>query len=205
MMLQVAQRAWPAAAVHDTVEAVVRGAAFRRSLQSSIAERIFTWLLEWLTRLARAVHAASWTRTAALAFAAALVLLVLSRLALSARARGPDRSSLPLGRRAAPSDDPWLAAERLRAEGRYEESAHALYRGVLTSLAHAERLRLDRSKTSGDYARELRARGSAAYGAFRAFSRRFDLAVYGHGTCDAALIDDLLRLAMPLRGRARAA
>jgi hypothetical protein len=205
MMLQVAQRSWPAAAVHDTVEAVVRGAAFRRSLQSSIAERLFTWLMEWLTRFARAIHAASWTRTAALVFVAALVLLVVARLALSARARGPERTSLPLGRRGAANEDPWLAAERLRAEGRYEESAHALYRGVLSSLAQSERLRLDRSKTSGDYARELRARGSSAYGAFRVFSRRFDVAVYGHGTCDAALIDDLTRLAVPLRARARAA
>jgi hypothetical protein len=205
MMLQVAQRAWPAGAVHDTVAAVVRGAAFNRSLQSSIAERLFTWLLEWLSRLTRAIHAASWTRTAALVLIAALVLLVLARLALSARARDADRASVPRGRRRGPSEDPWLAAERLRSEGRYEESAHALYRGVLSALAQTERLRLDQSKTSGDYARELRARGSASHGAFRAFSRRFDVAVYGHGTCDAALIDDLLRLAAPLHGSVRAA
>jgi hypothetical protein len=77
---------------------------------------------------------------------------------------------------------------------------------VLLTLARAERLRLDPSKTSGDYARELRARSSASYQPFRTFSRRFDVAVFGHGGCDAALIDDLRRLAAPFSSlRARAA
>jgi hypothetical protein len=205
MILQVAQRAWPAAAVHDTVQAVVRGAAFRRSVQSSIAERLFVWLAEWLTRLARAVHAASWARGAALTFAALIVLAVVARLVLSAHARAPERRSTFRRRGGGPGEDPWRAAERLRGEGKYEEAAHALYRGVLTSLAETERLRLDGSKTSGDYASELRARGSAAHGAFRAFSRRFDQAVYGHGACDAGLVADLFGLAEPLRARARAA
>jgi hypothetical protein len=205
MILQVAQRAWPAAAVHDTVQAVVRGAAFRRSVQSSIAERLFTWLAEWLTRLARAVHAASWARGAALTFTALIVLVVVARLVLAARARQPERHSRFRQRGGGPGEDPWRAAERLRAEGRYEDAAHALYRGVLASLAQTERLRLDVSKTSGDYARELRTRGSAAHGAFRAFTRRFDQAVYGHGVCDAVLVEDLFSLAEPMRARARAA
>ena len=76
---------------------------------------------------------------------------------------------------------------------------------ILLALARSDRLRLDPSKTSGDYARELRARGSPAYQPFREFSRRFDVAVFGHGGCDAGLIDDLRRLASPLTPRARAA
>jgi hypothetical protein len=43
------------------------------------------------------------------------------------------------------------------------------------------------------------------YGPFRAFGRRFDLAVFGHGGCDAAAIDELRRLAAPWRPRERAA
>ena len=54
--------------------------------------------------------------------------------------------------------------------------------------------------TSGDYARELRARGSPRYSAFRSFARRFDAAVYGHGQCDAAALADLVALADPFRG-----
>jgi hypothetical protein len=76
---------------------------------------------------------------------------------------------------------------------------------VLLSLARGERMRLDPSKTSGDYARELRARGSSAYQPFRAFARRFDVGVYGHGRCDAVLIAELRALAAPFATRARAA
>ena len=77
--------------------------------------------------------------------------------------------------------------------------------GLAAGFQQAERFRLDPSKTSGDYARELRARGSSSYPPFRAFSRRFDVAVYGHGGCDAALIRDLRALAAPFAPRARAA
>lgn len=162
------------------------------------------WIGEWLSSLFRHIHGTGLARTAALTVAALLVLLVLARLLLSASARD-GRGRMHQGGRATVSEDPWLAAERFAAAGRYEEAAHALYHGVLASLAPAERLRIDPAKTSGDYARELRARQSAAYVPFRAFSRRFDAAVYGHASCDAALIDDLRRLALPLTTRARAA
>jgi hypothetical protein len=143
-------------------------------------------------------------RTAAIALAAMLVLLVVARLILSAHARD-EPVRVAQGGRASAGEDPWLAAARLTTEGRYDEAAHALYHGVLASVAHAERLRLDPSKTSGDYARELRTRRSAAYLPFRDFSRRFDAAVYGRDVCDAVLIEDLRRLATPLTPRARAA
>ena len=204
VLWQVAPRTWPSGAVHDTVEAVVRSAAFRRSLRQSLGDRLLMWIGEWLTSLMQHVRATGLARTAAIGVAAVLVLLVVARLILSARARDETVRVSPRGR-VTTSDDPWLAAERLAADGRYEEAAHALYHGVLASLAHVERLRLDPSKTSGDYARELRARRSAAFTPFREFSRRFDAAVFGHDVCDAALIDDLRRLASPLAPRARAA
>ena len=78
------------------------------------------------------------------------------------------------------------------AEGRYEEAAHTLYRGVIMSLGKAERLRVDPSKTSGDYARELRRRGAASLNPFRAFTRRFDVVVYGHGRADAASLTPIV-------------
>lgn len=201
---QVVPREWPSGAVHDTVEAVVRGAAFHRSLRQSLFDRLLMWIGEWLAGLFQHIRGTGLARTAALTVAALLVLLVVARLILSARARD-ERVRVSYRGQVAVTEDPWRAAERLAAQGHYEEAAHALYHGVLASVAHAERLRLDPSKTSGDYARELRARGAAAYVPFRAFSRRFDAGVYGHDACDAALIDDLRRLALPLAPRARAA
>ena len=204
-MLQVAPRSWPADAVHDTVQAVVRGPAFRRSVQDSIAERLLRWLGEWLSRMSGLLEGWASPRTIAFGLAALLVLLVVGRLVLAARARDVEALALARGRRSGATEHPWRAYERLRAAGRHEEAAHALYRGVLASVAQRERVRLDPSKTSGDYARELRARGSALHPAFRSFSRRFDVAVYGHGGCDDASLDELRRLAEPFVPRARVA
>jgi hypothetical protein len=204
-MLQVAQRAWPATTVHDTVEAVVRSTAFRRSLQSSLAERLVAWVGEWISQALRFLEGRTSARAVAMAVAAALVLLVAARLLLAARAREGGGFAAPRGARARAGEDPWRAADRLAAEGRYEDAAHAFYRGVLASLAQSERLRLDPSKTSGDYARELRARGASSYLGFRSFGRRFDVAVYGHGGCDAEVIEELRRLAAPFHPRAHAA
>ena len=204
-MLHVAQRVWSPAAVHDTVEAVVRGPAFRRSLQTSVAERLLQWLGEWLSRVSHFLRNAPSARTIALGAVAALVLVVIVRLVVAAQARDADALAASRGKRAGASEDPWSEAERLIAAGRFEEAAHAMYRGVLSGLARRERLRLDPSKTSGDYARELRRRGAPSYGAFRTFVRRFDVAVYGYGGCTAESLAELRRLAEPFAPSARAA
>ncbi len=205
LLTQVVPRAWTASAVHDTVQTVVRGPAFHRSLSSSIVERALGWLAGWLDRFFTYIGGVSVARNAALGLALVLVLVVVARFALAARARVEGAVGSAGTRGAAAGEDPWRAADRLASAGRHEDAAHALYRGVIGSLARDDRLRLDPSKTSGDYARELRTRGSSRYVAFRDFGRRFDVAVYGHGGCDAALVDDLRRLAGPFRPAARAA
>ena len=205
MILQIEPRHWPATAVHDTMEAVVRGAAFRRSIQSSLGERLFEWLGEWMRRLLHLLGGAASARTAALVLAGLLVLLVVARLVLSARARDDSSFGSARANGPRPSEDPWRAAERLVASARFEEAAHALYRGVLLALAHGERVRLHPSKTSGDYARDLRSRGSASLMSFRAFIRAFDAAVYGHRGCDRESLAELLHLAQLFAPRERAA
>ena len=205
MIFQVVPREWPADAVHDTVHAVMRGEAFRRSLQSSIADRLLRWLGDWFHRIFGFLDGVTSLRTIVLWLVGLLVLLVLARLLLAARARDEQASSGALSERARRGEDAWRTADRLLAEGRYEEAAHALYRGVLASVAQAERIRLDPSKTSGDYARELRARNAPSLQPFRAFVRRFDTVVYGRGATDAASLHELARLASPFAPRARAA
>ena len=204
-MFQVAQRVWPAEAIHDTVDAVVRQGAFRRSIQSSIGERLVHWAIEWLERLFAFLDGRTSARGIALTFAALLALLVVARIVLSARARDIDGFTARRALRPDASEDPWRAADRLAADGRFEEAAHALYRGVVATLVVRERLRFDSSKTSGDYARELRARGSSSYAPFREFSRRFDVVVYGHHGTDESALRDLVRLASPFSPQTRAA
>jgi hypothetical protein len=207
MLLQAALRAWPPAAIHDTVASVVSGPAFRKSLQASLAQRLYRWISEGIRALVEFLRGSGPARWIAIGFAVLLVLLIVARFLLAARARADFGDTGDGARRGRAGEDPWRAAERFAAAGRLEEAAHALYRGVVESVARTDRLRLDPSKTSGDYARELRARGSARLPTFRAFARRFDVAIYGHGGCDAAAIAELSGLAEPFRGErsARAA
>jgi len=191
--------------VHDTVQAVVGDPAFRRSFRRSFADRILIWLMDWLDRMGRALEHLPSTRSIAFGFVALLVLFVVVRFIIAARA-GDETGARAVRRRAGTSAaDPWQSAETLLAQGQFEEAAHALYRGVIVTLAREERLRLHPSKTSGDYARELRRRGSLSFAPFRTFTRRFDIAVYGHGGCDAAALDELRALSEPFRPKARAA
>jgi hypothetical protein len=79
--------------------------------------------------------------------------------------------------------DPWLEAERLAAAGDFMGASHALYQAVIRRLAGTERIRLHASKTSGDYVRDLRRRGSMLTASFQQFGRRFDRVVFGKGVC----------------------
>lgn len=191
--------------MHDTVQAVLRDPVFRRSLRQSLADRMLLWMSEWFERLTQLSKHMPSTRAFALAFVALIVLFVVVRLIIAASARD-DRTARAAHRRGALSaDDPWQAADALAAQGRCEEAAHALYRGVILSLGRLERLRLDPSKTSGDYARELRRRGAVSLVPFRKFTRRFDVAVYGYGRVDAAALAELCALSAPFRARTHAA
>ena len=203
--MQVLTRSWPPGAVHDTVRAVARQAAFQRSAQNTMLERLLGWLrqgVNWLIEQAGGLPA---TRTLLLWGAGLIVLAVIARLLISASVRDPEswtsRREKDSGRR----EDPWRVADACEAAGDFVGAAHALYRGVLLSVTQRERIRLDPSRTSGDYTRELRARGSSLREPFRSFARRFDYAVYGRGHCDAALLHELRALAEPLRSRERAA
>ena len=205
LLAQIATRQLPASAIHDTVAAIARGIDYRRSLRQSLLDRFFLWLGELISHLLRFIRHSPMSRPFGYAVIALIVLGVAARLLIAAQARDETRGPLRRRTRASGTEDPFAVADRLAAEGRFEEAAHALYHGVLLALARSDRVRLDPSKTSGDYARELRARGAGSYQDFRAFARRFDIAVFGHGGCDARLIDDLRALAQPLTARARAA
>jgi hypothetical protein len=51
----------------------------------------------------------------------------------------------------------WRQAEELAAAGRHREAVRALYLAVLLLLHRADRLRLEPTRTNGEYARQLRA------------------------------------------------
>ncbi len=197
---------WPASVVHDTVAAIMRQRAYQRSLRQSLLARFFDWLGEWWRRFTDAVGSVPHGRVYAIALAAVVVLLVAARMVYAARLReeaARGRKMVP--RRRESGTAPWDDAQRLAAEGRYADAAHALYRAVLELLAVRERLRLHPSKTSGEYARELRARRSPLYEPFRAFGVRYDRALFGTGRFDADTYEQLRRYAEAAMDRGQAA
>jgi hypothetical protein len=183
----------PAAAVHDTVAAIVRQAAYDRSLRQSLADLFFRWMGETIERLLRAIEIPD-ARRLAIGLAVLLAVLVVARILYMEQLRSDDtwRSRRRAGARRGAIVDPLADAERFAADGRFTDAAHALYRALLVRLSSRERLSLHPSKTSGEYARELRAAGSPAYAPFRRFGRRYDRVLFGRGSCDATAYAALL-------------
>ena len=191
--------------MHDSVQAVLRDPAFRRSLRRSLADRMLLWLSHGFERVLALMKHLPSSRSFALGFAVLIAAFVVLRVILAARARDDHGERVADKSGGAQRDDPWASADHMASAGRYEEAAHALYRGVILSIGRTERLRLDPARTSGDYARELRRRNAASLGPFRAFTHRFDVAVYGHGRPDATAIAQLRELSTPFRVQARVA
>ena len=181
--------------VRDTVHAVVDDLAYRRSISTSVLGRIWRWTMELLDRIIGAAADAPHGRTLVIAGLAVIALLVIGRLVFASRLgvdelgmsrRHPERLRAPT-----------LAdADRLATDGRHDEAVHALYQAVLEWVARRDGIRLHASKTSGDYARELRLRGSPVHVDFHRFGRRYDRVLFGDGTCDASTYATLRELAL---------
>jgi hypothetical protein len=193
LVLQAPDATWTRAAIHDTVAAIVRQPAYHRSLGTTLLDRVLGWIADAYSRLVEALGSVPHGRVVATIAAATVALLVVARIVYASRLRGISTMSLASRRgRSATSSDSWREAEQLAAAGQFTEAAHALYRGTVSLLAAQGLVRRHDSKTSGDYARELRRRGAPAYAAFRRFGVRYDRIIYGTGMCDAPGYDALL-------------
>lgn len=195
---------WPATVVQDSVAAIVAQRVYQRSVRATLFERLLDWLSALIRRFFSAVSEIPNAKWIILALAIVVVLAIAARLWLGSEAeerRRRQRTATVQG-----GADPWIEADRLAAAGNYTDAAHLLYRGVTERLAAEALIKLHASKTSGDYARELRQRGWPAAGEFRQFGRRYDHVLFGTGTCDAAtyaaLREDARRVT---RSEARAA
>jgi hypothetical protein len=176
---------WSAGAVHDTVGVLLRSSLYHRSFWSSLAGRLLLELGRLVIRVVEALRGIPGGKTTILTVIALILLIVLGRLFLAAE-WGDDLLFRRKGTGArATRIDPWLESERLAAAGDYMGAAHALYQAVLRRLAASERIRVHASKTSGEYVRDLRRRGSPLATSFQRFGRRFDRVVFGKSVCTA--------------------
>ena len=200
---------WPRTAIHDTVAAIVKQRSYRRDVARSLLDRILDWLGDILMRVVNAIGEIPHSRIIATIAFLIIGMLIVARVLYSARLRATEEELSVFGHGVSTSStDPWRDAELLAANGQFTEAAHALYRAALAMLAVKGLVRLHESKTSGDYARELRRRGAPVHASFRRFGARYDRIIYGAGECDAmqyaALLDDARALAM-VRDSERAA
>lgn len=194
-LLQAVAPAWSPAAIHDTVAAIARQPEYTRALRDTLLSRIGNWLLDLLRELISATRGSGVVRWFTTVLVVMIVVLIVVRLVMAARADegAVVRASARAGGRA----DPWGDAERLSAAGNFTDAAHLLLAALLLAFAERGEVRLHASKTAGDYARELRRRGSPAHGGFRAFSRVYDRAIYGAGVVGP---DDYATLRLAARG-----
>jgi len=160
--------------------------------------RLVMWIIE-------AVRGIPGGKATILTVIAVVLLLVLGRLLLASEWGEETLMRRRPGGARVTRIDPWTAAENLAAAGDYMGAAHALYQAVLQRLADHERIRIHASKTSGDYARDLRRRGSPIAAGFQAFGRRFDRVVFGAGVCTADDFAALRRDALAIPERMAAA
>lgn len=204
-MLMQGIEQWTAGAVHDSVAVLLEDAAYRRSFWSSLGGRLLTEFgrfLVWLYEMLRGIPGGKAT---VLTIIAVVLLLILGRLFLAGRWSDDVLFRRKPGSLRALRIDPWTEAETLAAAGDYMGAAHALYHAVIRRLAATERIRPHSSKTSGDYVRELRRRGSPLTVPFQAFGRRFDRIVFRSGVCTAEDFDALRRDALAIPDRQAAA
>ncbi len=183
---------WPASAIHDTVSAIVQQDVFQRRLGRSLAERFWAWFWEQLGALFNTIAGTPQARTVTLVAVALIVAALVMRVLYASRyeQRLPRSVSAAASRasRGIPTMD---EARRLAREGRYADGVHVMYGALLDALAQRRLIHPHASKTSGDFTRELHARGHPVHAPFRTFVRRFDRLFYGYDVCDAAAFDAL--------------
>lgn len=193
---------WTPRAVHDTVAAIARQAAYHRSYTSSVYGRLIRWLTDLWTRILSPLYHLPKLRTIVLLLAGLFVVVLVVRMILSARAAGADERRARGAAAGEALPDPWRQADGLASAGQFTAAAHALYEALLARLSARGVVRLHPSKTAGDYARELGRRRAAEHPPFELFRRRYDRLIYGTGACSAEDYAALLQDARPLLERA---
>lgn len=183
---------WTPAQVHDTVAAIVAQPAYGGQRRSLLV-RFFRFLLDKLDALLHAVRGSLDARIIIASTVVIVVAIIAARVAIdrraaARRARNPARSRGGVGQARA-----WSDARALADGGRYEAASHALYSAVLETLTTSGLIRHHRSKTAGDYARELRRSGSPIAPEFRSFGIDFDRVAFGRAPVTR---DDYDRLAL---------
>jgi len=205
LALQAVAGRFTAAQIHDTVAAIARQARYAVPVRESILGRVFLSIFRWIRDLFIQIKA--WPDAPYLLITAVvlLVLVVAGRMLIDRRTKASRAAGAGLRALGGEARDYWALAAQLDASGSYLEACHAVYIAVLDTITRSGLVRFHASKTSGDYARELRRRGSPHAGDFADFARQSERCMYGWS---APTHDDYTQLARAaealVRGRVAA-
>jgi hypothetical protein len=190
--LQAVAGQWSARQIHDTVAAIARQPAYAAPIRQSILGRIFQALFRWVRDLLDRVEAWPGARYILIAAAVLLVVVIAGRIFIAQQMDARRRAGIGLRALGGERRDYFALAAELDAAGNHVGACHAAYIGVLDALSRAGLVRFHASKTSGDYARDLRQRGAPMAREFGAFARQFERSVFGWS---APTHDDYVRMA----------
>ena len=193
----------PEAEIRRAVTESFRGGAGARV---TLAQRFWQWVMElwirfwdWVFGLFRGAGMSKPASVVVLVLLGAALLAAVARALWLWRAQGAViRPGTGRGGGFFRAADPWARAQQLAQAGDHTAAAHALYAALLEAAARGQQVRLHPSKTVGDYARELRSRGSRLSGRFREFAGDYESVIYGDQTCDAERYGRLFALAVPM-------
>jgi len=185
---------WTPGQVHDTVAAIVSQAAYGGQRESLLG-RFFRFVFARIGDLLDFVRGSIDARVVIAIAVIAIVLIVGVRVAIDRRAA--ERRRTRAGRDHGPGSrrNPWVESREHASAGRLVDASHTLYLAIVEDLTSSGVVRYHRSKTAGDYSRELRRNGAAISADFRTFVRDFERAVFGHGEMTREDYDRLLAVA----------
>lgn len=170
---------WTTAAIHDTVAAIARQPAYATPLRRSLIGRALGYLMDRFADLLGLLHGSRDFRLVVIAATALIVLAVAGRVLISRQLDVMGRRDGSRANSRGERRDFWALSHELADGADYVGACHALYAAVVETLARTGAVKFHASKTSGDYARELRRRSSPALQDFRQFARDLDRVVYG--------------------------
>ncbi len=169
---------WMTREIHDTIAAIARQPAYEQSLRQSLLSRFFRFLGDKISDLLLLLRGSPNSRLLVIAGLAIIVLVIVARTVIAARADDAARRFPSARGRQTAGQDLWTLARELANGGQYDAACHALYGAVVDALTRERLVKFHPSKTSGDYVRELARKGTPS-GDFQAFARRFERVVFG--------------------------
>jgi hypothetical protein len=187
---------WTAAQVHDTVAAIAAQRIYAESDRFSLLGRLFRFLWDRFVDLLEIFEGTLDPRILLYAGIGIVAVVIVARIVIAQRlADGANQRRGRAGPRLDGRTDYWALARDQAAAGRYDDACHLVYAAVIDGLSRRGLVTYHSSKTSGDYARDLRRTAAPLHADFRSFARQFDRVIFRESSVGAVDYEQLREFA----------